>query len=88
MVLSQPSKLRTGVRFSLSAPYRIGNIMTTKVTVDAHAGWPVSVTYIVGEPHLSTRIETEVVPPHTTRDFYIHSGMRISNIEELPSIDE
>jgi len=62
--------------------------MTTKVTVDTHAGWPVSVTCIVGEPHLSTRIETEVVPPHTTKDFYIHSGMRISNIEKLSSIDE
>lgn len=47
--------------------------MTTKVTVDAHAGWPVHVTLIdkleEGQP-----VETEcTVAPHTTQDFYIHS---------------
>ena len=26
--------------------------MTTKVTIDAHAGWPVSVTMIISEPHM------------------------------------
>jgi hypothetical protein len=58
--------------------------MTTRVTVDAHAGWPVSVTMIVGENQSPKEIRNEVVQPNTTRDFYIHSGMRIINIEELP----
>ena len=58
--------------------------MTTKVTVDAHAGWPVLVTSICGEPNYDKEIRSEVVQPNTTKDFYIHSGMRIINIEELP----
>lgn len=58
--------------------------MTTKVTVDAHAGWPVMVTTIVGEPSANKEIRNDVVEPNTKKDFYIHSGMRIINIEELP----
>ena len=58
--------------------------MTTRVTVDAHAGWPVMVTTIVGEPNSPKEIRNSVVDPNTTKDFYIHSGMRIINIEELP----
>lgn len=58
--------------------------MTTRVTVDAHAGWPVMVTMIVGEPHMNKEVRNDIVEPNTTKDFYIHSGMRIVNIEELP----
>lgn len=58
--------------------------MTTKVTVDAHAGWPVLVVQVVGEPNAPKSIRQDVVEPNTTKDFYIHSGMRIISIEELP----
>jgi len=58
--------------------------MTTKVTVDAHAGWPVLVTIKQGEPNSEKSIRTETVEPKTVRDFYIHSGMQIIGIEEQP----
>ena len=58
--------------------------MTTKITVDAHAGWPVLVVQLVGEPNSLKSVLKDIVPPHETRDFYIHSGMRIISIEELP----
>ncbi len=58
--------------------------MTTRVTVDAHAGWPVLVVMVVGEPSSNKEICQEVVPANEERHFYIHSGMRIVNIEELP----
>lgn len=57
--------------------------MTTKVTVDAHAGWPVMVTLLSGEPGHIRQVTNELVEPGTTRDFYIHSGLRIINIDEL-----
>ena len=47
--------------------------MTTKVTIDAHAGWPVQVQ-INDEPQdgsVDMRIET--VSPGTVREFYVHS---------------
>lgn len=56
--------------------------MTTKVTVDAHAGWPVLVTTMKGEPSYPKTVETEVVEPNTAKDFYIHSGLKILHIEE------
>lgn len=59
--------------------------MTTKVTVDAHAGWPVLVTIKDGEPSAEKRVRTETVAPNTVRDFYIHSGMQIIGIEEQPA---
>ena len=59
--------------------------MTTKVTVDAHAGWPVKVTQVVldeqgypGEPR------EETVPPNTTRDFCVHSHLEL-HIKEMPN---
>jgi len=58
--------------------------MTTKVTVDAHAGWPVMVTIKHGEPNAQKSISTETVEPNTTRDFYIHSGQQVVGIEEQP----
>lgn len=58
--------------------------MTTRVTVDAHAGWPVEVIGLHGElGHKEYRIE--IVQPYTKRDFYIHSRFRIVSIEELPN---
>lgn len=51
--------------------------MTTKVTVDAHAGWPVDV--VINEKGLAPRIER--VEPHTTKDFYVYDTKSISVIE-------
>jgi hypothetical protein len=58
--------------------------MTTKVTVDAHAGWPVQVDIRKGESGTPDVFETATVEPNTVRDFYIHSGMSIVGIKELP----
>lgn len=58
--------------------------MTTKVTVDAHAGWPVLVTGLHGETNAEKQIFARIVEPNTVADFYIHSGFRITGIEELP----
>jgi hypothetical protein len=57
--------------------------MTTKVTIDAHAGWPVRVVATdrsgAGEP-----VRSEMtMPPNTACDFYIHSTRSLT-IEELP----
>ena len=61
--------------------------MTTKVTVDAHAGWPVKVTTISismdGTPIPEGQRET-IVAPHTTQDFYVHSTMEI-HVKEMPN---
>lgn len=57
--------------------------MTTKVTVDAHAGWPVEVKYIRGEPSQVQTQGVTIVDPNTVMDFYIHSGMFITEIREL-----
>lgn len=61
-----------------------GSEMTTKVSVDAHAGWPVSVVTRHGEPGQNMVYTTYLVEPNTIRDFYIHSGMQIVAIEECP----
>lgn len=58
--------------------------MTTKVTVDAHAGWPILVILKYGEPSQGKSVVTERVEPNTQRDFYIHSGLQIIGIEECP----
>lgn len=58
--------------------------MTTKVTVDAHAGWPVKVTSVLGAPGQPTKQSEAIVPANTVQDFYIHSGMRIVGVEEMP----
>lgn len=60
------------------------NIMTTKVTIDAHAGWPVLVTTKQGEAAQEKSVHTATVEPGKTRDFYIHSGCSIIGIEEQP----
>lgn len=53
--------------------------MTTKVTVDAHAGWPVKVTkvdknYQTGEWETTG---TEVVPANTVIDFYVYDSRKL-----------
>ena len=48
--------------------------MTTRITVDAHAGWPVLVVQLVGEPTQEKTIQTTTVQSLEVRDFYIHSG--------------
>ena len=57
--------------------------MTTKVTVDAHAGWPVKVVRVddvtgiwVGEP--------VIVTPNTQQDFYIWQGSDLLIYEVQP----
>lgn len=60
--------------------------MTTKVTVDAHAGWPVEVT-TVDLLTDGTRAETSAtVPPNETRDFYVYSTREL-RVRELPRQD-
>ena len=58
--------------------------MTTRVTVDAHAGWPVKVIRIndkdgnwIGEP--------EIVAPHTVKDFYVWDGQDLLIAEQTES---
>lgn len=58
--------------------------MTTRVTVDAHAGWPVLVVLKYGEPGQAKTVTTERVEPNQVRDFYVHSGLQIIGIEECP----
>lgn len=61
--------------------------MTTKVTVDAHAGWPVKVktTNLNNNGDIINTGET-IVPAYTTQDFFIHTHMRIASVEEMPQI--
>ena len=59
--------------------------MTTKVTVDAHAGWPVKVTQVQLNQQGEKASETETtVPPNTKQDFYVHSHMEL-HIKEMPN---
>lgn len=44
--------------------------MTTKVTIDAHAGWPVEVLQIGAAAHAPA----QVVHPGEVKDFHVHSG--------------
>lgn len=55
--------------------------MTTSVTVDAHAGWPVRVTITQDGLQHVERIE-----PFTKRTFYVHSGYSIF-VQELARED-
>jgi hypothetical protein len=58
--------------------------MTTKITVDAHAGWPVLVTLIdLSEGGTGIGQTETTVAPHTTQDFYITS-LRMIRCLELP----
>lgn len=55
--------------------------MTTAVTVDAHAGWPVEV---IARYNPDGFITTTIVESNTIRIFYIHDGLEIISIKELP----
>ena len=59
--------------------------MTTKVTVDAHAGWPVEVTTRDLDEH-GARIpgQPQTVAPNTVQEFYIHSHRELL-IKEMPN---
>jgi len=56
--------------------------MTTKVTVDAHAGWDVLVTTTERYPDRPAFINQVVVQKNTVQDFYI-TKYRSLLIEEL-----
>ena len=56
--------------------------MTTRVTIDAHAGWPVHVVLRHGEADYEKTFTSETVEPNTQRDFYLHSGQSIVHVEE------
>lgn len=58
--------------------------MTTKVTIDAHAGWDVKVELTsLNEAKEVTGVREEIVPKHTVRDFYIHSHLKITEVSEV-----
>jgi hypothetical protein len=57
--------------------------MTTKVIVDAHAGWPVKVEALddvydeSGPTGVSTTTELGIVEPGTQREFYATSSRKL-----------
>lgn len=53
--------------------------MTSKVTVDAHAGWPIRVTMTNPKTNES---RVEIVQPKTTQDFYVYDDRNLF-IEEM-----
>ena len=58
--------------------------MTTKVTVDAHAGWPVAVTTIDLQVDGTWRENpAQVVAPNTVSEFYVHSHREL-RVREMP----
>lgn len=59
--------------------------MTTKVTVDAHAGWPIEVTIVdLGGDGAPVGHSKEIVAAYAVRDFYAHSHREL-HIRELPN---
>lgn len=58
--------------------------MTTAVKVDAHAGWPVMVVSLAGEPGYPQSVQSAIVEPGTEQTFYIHSGLKIISVSEQP----
>ena len=58
--------------------------MTTKVTVDAHAGWDVKIVSAELDSEGLVLVEvTNIVPKNTLQDFYIHSHKRLVSVEEV-----
>jgi hypothetical protein len=52
--------------------------MTTKVTIDAHAGWPVKVEAIDQYPGTEPATsELGIVRPGEVREFNVHSSRKI-----------
>lgn len=58
--------------------------MTTKVTVDAHAGWPVRVEAVDNYHGEIKQTELGIVPPFEKHDFYVHSNRQLV-VTEMPS---
>ena len=58
--------------------------MTTRINVDAHAGWDVEVVLVYIRDGYSEH-RSEVVPKMTSKDFYIHSHMQLASVKELKS---
>lgn len=54
--------------------------MTTKVTVDAHAGWDVKVKFF--HPKTSESQGEQIVKANTTETVYVHSTRRVE-VEEM-----
>ena len=58
--------------------------MTTRVMVDAHAGWPVQVTLLsINSDGEKTGETVRTVEPNTTQDFCVHSHQEL-HVKELP----
>lgn len=58
--------------------------MTTRIHIDAHAGWDVKYTVVSLESDgTETNREERVVPKNTSQDVYIHSTMKLDNIHEV-----
>jgi hypothetical protein len=58
--------------------------MTTKILVDAHAGWDVEVECkAVKDSGEVISTSNHLVKKFTVQDFYIHSNMVITSIKEV-----
>lgn len=60
--------------------------MTTKITVDAHASWPVRVTALDAQPGEGPGFRETIlgeVEVGNKQDFYVHQGRKLL-VEELP----
>jgi hypothetical protein len=58
--------------------------MTTSVTIDAHAGWPVEVkTESIDTATGNVTVGTKIVDPGTQQTFYIYTNHNIVSIREL-----
>lgn len=59
--------------------------MTTRILIDAHAGWDIEVV-IQSMNDAGTEVSserTQIVKAHTQENFYIHSHLRIGSIREI-----
>lgn len=56
--------------------------MTSRVTVDAHAGWPIRVVRVYQNGYWNNTKDEVIVPAYTTQDFYPHDGMHLEIYEE------
>lgn len=67
-------------------PNCLGGNMTTKVTIDAHAGWPVQVTAIdTAQDGTVTESVIATVPANEKQDHYCHQTREL-RIKELPPL--
>ena len=57
--------------------------MTTKVSVDAHAGWPIVIEAIDTVDGVSTQILLDTVPPGGTADYHVTATRKLI-VTELP----